>query len=405
MIAASLLLGCFLASLEIAVVMAVLPQIAEELGGAGLLPWAITGPLAATTLCTPLAGALGDRYGRKRVWIGGVLLLLAGSAWAAVAPTMEAFLAARVLQGVGGAALMPVTIALCGDLFEVRRRAQMFGAISLVWGVSTLIGPFLGAAVTEAWSWRAIFWAHLPPGLLAVAGVAWALPAGAGRSERQGEAGWTALLGIPEQRIVLIVGPAITATFHGVIGYLPAFVQGVEGGGPMEAGLALLPISLAWSASSNLVGWVLPRFGVRGMLQIGGGLLLAGCGLGSGLAVPGWLMARWALLMVGLGMGFLFSTLNIAAQERAPAELKGTATSLSIFTRNLGATVAVPLWGALAGFAPEAERLADIPDLAGGIARVMAASTASAALVLLIGRRYPEGKGEAVEVGAPGVGH
>lgn len=386
MIAAALLLGCLLASLEIAVVVAVLPQIAEDLGGAGMLPWAITGPLAATTLCTPLAGALGDRYGRKRVWLAGVALLLAGSVWAAAAPTMGAFLAARLLQGVGGAALMPVTIALCGDLFEVRRRTRMFGAISMVWGLSSLVGPFLGAAMTGAWSWRAVFWAHLPPGLLAMAGVAWWLPGATGRGGGGGGARWTALLAIREQRVVLAAGPAITGAFHGVLGYLPAFVQGVEGGGPMEAGLALLPISLAWSFSSNLTGRLLPALGVRGTLQLGGALLLAGCGLASG---AGWLMARPALLPVGLGMGLLYSTLNIAAQEHAPPELKGTATSLSIFSRNLGSAVSVPLWGVLAGFSPDAARLSDIPDLAGGIARVMAAGTASAALALLILRRYP----------------
>lgn len=387
MIGAFLLLGCFLASLEIAVVMAVLPQIAEELGGAGLLPWAISGPLAATTLCTPLAGRLGDRYGRRRVWLGGAGLLLAGSVMAALAGGMPSFLAARFVQGVGGAALMPVTIALCGDLFGVEQRTRMFGYISLVWGLSTLAGPFAGAAMTEAWSWRAVFWAHLPPGLLAMAGVWWSLAEPA-RSGPVALPSWRELLAVPEQRAVLLAGPAITGAFHGVLGYLPAWVQGVEGGTTMQAGLALLPISLAWSVSSNLTGRLLPRWGVRRTLRVGGVLLLLGCGLATA-----WLMARPALILVGLAMGFLYSTLNIAAQESAPPLLRGTATSLSIFTRNLGAAISVPLWGALAGFSPDAARLADIPDLGGGIGTVMAASTASAAVAMCILWSFPAGKG------------
>ncbi|MBI5611332.1 MAG: MFS transporter [Deltaproteobacteria bacterium] len=360
-LAPALMVGVLLASLEMAIVNAVLPRIATELHDAGLLPWVFTGYIAAATVATPVFGLVADRYGRLTAYAWGMGLLLVGSGVAAWAPTMPFLLVGRVLQGLGGGAVMPVTIVILGDRYPVGERARMFGVISLVWGASTLLGPLAGAGLTGAWGWRAVFWVNLLPGAAAMWGVWRALR---GEPRVSGRRPWwpSGLFRSGTQRVLNASGALAVAALYGILAHVAVWVQGVEGGDSMAAGVALLPLTLCWTAASHATGRLVGRWGLAHLLRVGAALLVVG------LAVAWhWTMAPAGLGILGAGMGVLITCLNIAVQELAPAEAKGTATSTAIFLRNLGATASVPLLGHLAGFRPGMANLGEVPNLAAGV--------------------------------------
>lgn len=374
----ALLVGVLLASLEMAIVNAVLPRIATDLRDAGLLPWVFTGYIAASTISTPIFGVLADRIGRRATYALGMGLLLVGSVLAAVAPSMSVLLLGRVLQGAGGGALMPITIVIFGDLYGVSQRAKMFGYISLVWGASTLVGPLVGAQLTAWFGWRAVFWANLPPGAVALWGVWRGLGVPVVRVER-GAAQWRDLFATPTQRWLNVSGSLAVAALYGVIAHLAVYVQGVQGGTSMDAGLALLPLTLAWTASSHVVGRLVPKLGLASLIRWGHAALALG------LCISWyWTMAPIGLGLVGAAMGAIVSCVNIAIQESAPAPLKGSATSSAIFLRNLAATIVVPIYGWLAGFRPGMADLHDVPGLADGIRAVMGACAVIALVALAV---------------------
>ena len=366
-LAAALMVGVLLASLEMAIVNAVLPRIAGDLHDAGLLPWVFTGYIAASTLATPVFGVLADRLGRRAAYGWGMGFLLSGSLVAAAAPSMPWLLVGRVLQGLGGGALMPVTIVILGDRYPIHRRAEMFGYISLVWGASTLVGPLAGASLTGVWGWRAVFWLNLLPGAIAWWGVSRTL----GREPPSGKGSVWSMHGLfasRAQKVLYLAGALAVAALYGILAHVAVWVQGVQGGTSMDAGLALLPLTLAWTAGSHISGRVVGRFGLARSIRFGN-LLLA-----SGLALAWhWTMSAAGLGLLGLAMGVLITCYNLAIQELAPVERRGIATSAAIFLRNLAATAAVPIYGWLAGFRPGMAQLSEIPSLARGIHTVAGA--------------------------------
>jgi len=159
---AACLVGAFLGSMEVMVVSPVMPSITEELGQAGLTPWVVTTFMLAQVVAMPLFGRLADTWGRRDAWLLGVGLFALGNLVASLAPGMGALLVGRFLQGLGGGALIPIALILFGDLYEPIERTRLQALFSVVWGVSSLIGPGLGGGLTEAFGWRSIFWTPLP---------------------------------------------------------------------------------------------------------------------------------------------------------------------------------------------------------------------------------------------------
>lgn len=377
-----LLTGVFLASLEMAIVHAVLPRIANELHDAGLLPWVFAGYVGASTVATPLVGWWADRAGRRSAYALGMAALLAGSVVAALAPTMPVLLVGRVLQGIGAGAMMPVTIIILGDRYAVHERAKQFGFVSIVWGGSTLIGPLIGAWLTEQFGWRSIFWINLLPGAIALVGVLRGLP---GATAPHGGGGWriAGLFKHRQQVLLNLSGPLAIAAMYGIISHAAVWVQGVQGGTTLQSGLRLLPMSLSWTLASQFAGPLLRRYGFGPVMHVANAVLAAGL-----LVTWLWPMDFAGLALTGLALGVLVTCYNLAIQEMAPADRKGTATSVAIFLRNLGAALAVPIYGHLAGFRAGIEKLSEVPGLAEGVQRVLAgclaAGLAGALLVWLL---------------------
>jgi len=391
----ALLLGMFLAAMEMTVVSTAMPTAVGDLGGIHLYAWAFTSYMLAATVTVPIHGKLADLYGRKPVLLAGIALFLAGSFACGHARSMEQLVAFRTVQGLGAGAIQPIALTIVGDLFDVRERARMQGLFGAVWGLAGLVGPLLGGALVRWLSWRWVFWVNVPMGLgsaavlvvayherperhdhrLDVAGAALLTAAvlallSATRSRTAGlvavpaaAAALAAFLWVERraqeplipldlfaQRVMAVssaTGALVGAAMISTVTYVPLYVQSVLGGSPTDAGGAIAPMAIGWPLASTLGGRLLPRLGYR--ILIRGGLclsLVAAVGLavwlrpGAGLAVP-----RLLAGLYGLGLGFANTPLVIAVQTSVPWNRRGVATASTMFFRTIGGTLAVGILG------------------------------------------------------------
>src|SRR5690606_8850883 len=140
--------------------------------------------MLASTVMVPIYGKLSDIYGRRPFFIGGMLLFLAGSALSGLSQTMTQLILFRALQGLGAGAMMPIAIAIIGDIFPPAERGKWQGLMMSVFGVSTIVGPTLGGWLTDNWSWRWVFYVNMPVGVPALL-AALALPGHSRHHERR----------------------------------------------------------------------------------------------------------------------------------------------------------------------------------------------------------------------------
>ena len=161
------MLVMLLASLDSTIVATALPTIVGSLGGIEQLSWVVTAYLLASTITTPIAGKLGDLYGRKLVLQAALVVFLVGSALCGLSRNMPELIAFRAIQGLGGGALLVSTQAVIGDVVSPRERGRYAGLMGAVFGVSTVVGPLVGGLLVDHLSWRWIFYVNLPIGIAA----------------------------------------------------------------------------------------------------------------------------------------------------------------------------------------------------------------------------------------------
>src|SRR5258708_2211145 len=159
----SLMLGMLLAALDQTVVGTAMPRIVTQLGGANYT-WVITSYLLASTCTVPVIGKLSDLYGRKWFCVGGMVVFLVGSALCGTAQNMVGLVLFRGLQGLGAGALMPLALSYIGDIFPPAERGKWQGLFTAVVGISSIIGPLIGGAITGNWGWRWGFYVNMPVG-------------------------------------------------------------------------------------------------------------------------------------------------------------------------------------------------------------------------------------------------
>lgn len=399
----AVLLATALSALDANIVGTAIPTIVGQLHGLTLLPWLVASFNLTATTTVPLFGKLSDIYGRKSVLLVGSALFLVGSVLCGFAGSMEQLILFRALQGIGAGSVVPVTLTLIGDLFTLEERARLQGVFSAVWGVSSVIGPVVGGLLVTTVGWPWIFFVNVPFGLAAMA-LIWRFlrepirPAGSLRRidfpgaitltfgisalllalSFGSAAGWLSLpvVGLFVGGIVLLAAfvlieqraaepivrldmlssrMASTSALAGFLSagvlfgggaYLPLLVQGVWQGTPLEAGLALAPLSIGWPLASTISGRLIIRYGYWPVAFGGAVLVLIGAGLmlPLGLSSPVWLLPVAAFIQ-GVGFGLSFTSLLISVQNAVGWEQRGAATSIYQFSRNLGGTVAAASLG------------------------------------------------------------
>lgn len=172
----AILLGMFLGSLDQTVVGTALPRIVTDLHGNGLYTWVVTAYLLSSTVTVPIYGKLSDIYGRKRIYLFGIVLFLIGSWLSGLSQNMTELILFRSLQGLGAGALFPIALAIIGDLFTPRERGRYQGLFGAVFGLSFLVGPFVGGWLTDNISWHWVFYVNMPVGLAALIVIGTVLP-------------------------------------------------------------------------------------------------------------------------------------------------------------------------------------------------------------------------------------
>src|SRR5438105_8151367 len=172
----AVLMCLFLASLDQTVVGTALPRIITDLNGASLYAWVVTAYLLSSTVTVPIYGKFSDVFGRKVMLMIGVCLFLAGSWLSGASQNMNQLIAFRTIQGLGAGALFPIALATIADLYSPRERGRVQGLFGAVFGLSFIVGPFIGGWITDHVSWHWVFYVNVPFGVAALTVVAIVLP-------------------------------------------------------------------------------------------------------------------------------------------------------------------------------------------------------------------------------------
>ena len=232
----ALMLTLLLEALDQTIVGTAMPKIIGDLNGFSLYTWVATAYILASATVIPIVGKLSDLYGRKGFFLVGVALFLLGSALSGLSQTIEQLIAFRALQGLGAGVGIALVFTVVGDIFPPLERARWQGLFGAVYGLSSIIGPFLGGFLTDNLSWRSVFYVNLPVGFFALVGIVLFLPANI--SPRNATfSGWAAIRRIDLPGAVLAAGATISLllglTFAGqgsawtsieVVGWLAAGV-------------------------------------------------------------------------------------------------------------------------------------------------------------------------------------
>ncbi|PZR87513.1 MAG: MFS transporter [Candidatus Nephthysia bennettiae] len=405
---AAAILGSGVAALDSTVVNIALPAIGREFAaGVEDLQWVATGYLLTLAGLLLLGGALGDRYGRKRVFLVGVIWFGLASLLCGVAPNVTALIAARALQGIGGALLTPGSLAILEASFEPRDRAKAIGAWSGLGGIATAVGPFLGGYLIAAVSWRLIFLINLP---LIAAVVVISLrhvpeshdPAARGRLDVLGAVlatvglgglcygliEWPALgsssplvlgalgLGLTSLALFILVearvsrpllplalfrsrqftaANLVTLVVYGALGgglfLLPIELQQVAHYSPLAAGTALLPITVIMLFLSARSGALASRIGPRLQMSVGPLIVAAGLLLLARIDASGSYLLEVlpAMLVFGLGLACTVAPLTSTVLDAAPTEEAGVASAINNDVARAASLLAVAVLPSAAG--------------------------------------------------------
>lgn len=400
----ALMLAMFLAAVESTIVATAMPSIASALGSFSLYSWVFSIYLLAEAVTIPVYGKLADIFGRKPVFLFGMVLFLTGTALCGLSNSMVQLIAFRGLQGVGAGAVMPIAMTMVGDLYTLKERPRVQGALSSVWAVASVAGPVIGGFIVDWLTWHWVFFINIPFGIASTAILLVVFHENVSRSQAhidytgalilmvgtgalmlmlvQGGTAWP-WLSVPTWALVSIAGAGWTAflarqrhipdpllpldflrdrtivlsNLGGMLGgglifalssFVPTFAQGVLGASATEAGMMLTVVSLGWPLASTLTGRAWQVFGHRRTAQLGSmllivsGILLATVGVSS----PRFLLGAASFTM-GMGLGFCQTTYLVTVQSQVAWNRRGVATSSHMFSRILGSTLWVALLGGI----------------------------------------------------------
>jgi EmrB/QacA subfamily drug resistance transporter len=402
--------------LDSTVVSVALPSIQADLDlGQTELQWVVNAFLLALAVFVGVAGRISDMFNRVGVLIAGVGAFVICSALCGLAPSGAWLIGARALQGIGAALMIPPTATIVVNTFGVDERGKAMGIYAGFSMIFLSLGPLIGGLLTESLDWRWVFWINLPLGVATIAMVLWTRPEGRVEARQPFDfpglvtlvPGLTALVlalmeasnwgwGSARTLVLLGLGVVLLAVFvlielrasaplvelrlfavrnfrgDTLVLFMAQFTlialtifgaiytQDMLGFSPIEAGLAMLPITLPLLVAAPVAGRIYDRAGPRGL--VAGGTLVAAIGFGLtaallgefeyGLLVPGY-------VLIGAGIGMVMSPTNTDAMSSAPVRLRGQASGTIQTVRQVGATMGIAILGTIVATVQD-DRLSDL---------------------------------------------
>ena len=403
MVTFAMMVSILMVAIDTTIVTTAMPHIVNQLNGLKLISWVFAIYLLTTSITTPIYGKLADLFGRKHIFIFGVALFVFGSIVSGMAQTMPQLICFRALQGLGAGAVTPLTFTIIGDLYSGEERAKMQGLFSSIWGVAGLLGPLVGGLFVDHFSWRWIFYINVPIGAVAVlmvfsflhetqvtktkknidylgaflftvsmSSLLYALISG-------GEAyAWNStviislfltafvflivflrveanakepmipidLFKIPIIAVSNVVCFVSSIVLIGTNVYLPIWIQMVLGHNATSSGLTLMPMSLAWPLASTLAGRFMYSIGSKITAIFGAVMIVLGSAWLMFVHVnsPYWYIVG-LMVVIGFGMGCSVTPLTVLIQSAVGWNLRGAATASNTFSRSLGQTLGIAVFG------------------------------------------------------------
>jgi EmrB/QacA subfamily drug resistance transporter len=397
-------LALFMASLDNLVVSTALPVIRVHLhAGLSGLEWTVNAyTLTFAVLLLP-AASLGERFGRRRIFVSGIALFTVSSAVAALAPNIGVLITARAVQGAGGAMIMPLSLTLLSAAVRPERRNAALGIWGAIGGVAVAIGPLVGGAVTSGWAWQYIFWLNVPVGLALVPLARWRLAESRGSAApldlagvglvsvglfgvvlglvRGNAHGWTSASVLTS----FIVGTLALAAFvawelridhpmldirlfahrgfaavnvtallfsfgmFGAIFFLTQYLQTVQGYSPLQAGLRVLPWTAITMVLAPVVGQMAERWGGKPLVVTGLTLQATGLAWLASILTPTTPYTDMVVpfILCGVGMTLFFVPLASVVLGTLPKALEGVASGANAAFRELGGVLGIAVLGAV----------------------------------------------------------
>ena len=397
-------LGLFMVALDTLVVTTALPALRVDLGASlSDLEWTVNVYNVAFACLLLTGAALGDRFGRRRMFAAGLFVFTAASAAAALAPNVGALIAARAVQGAGAAIVMPLTLTLISAAFPAEKRGAAIGLWGGIAGLAVAAGPVVGGGVIDGINWHWIFWLNVPIGLLLIPLALWRLSESFGpRSQldlrglalaatgvlgltwglvRANTVGWASA----EVAASLIAGAAFVISFlvwerrarnamlplglfrrrgfstanavsffmyaglFGALFLMAQFLQTALGYSPLDAGIRLLPWTATPMVIAPLAGGLADRYGNRPFMVVGLTMQAVGLGWVALIAKPhmGYVELGVALTVAGVGTSLCFPTVANAVMGSVPLSEAGVASGTNSSLRELGGVFGVAVLAAV----------------------------------------------------------
>ncbi len=402
---AGLMITMLVAALDNSIMSTAMPKVIASLGGMAYYVWPFTIYLLTSTIAIILSGKLSDIYGRKKVLIIGIVLFLVSSVICGFSQNMLELIIFRGVQGIGGGVLLTIPFIVVAEIFPPRQRGKYMGILSSVFGFASVMGPVLGGVITDFMGWPWVFFINVPIGLAAIyilrshfphleqivtekiidysgiisltaslsslflaltfvknAGVSSILVAGLFifaavmlvtfifMEKRAREP--ILPLHLFKSSIFNISSAAMflasAVMFCGIL-YIPLFIQGVQGMSAAVSGMLITPMLVSLTIAAVIVGQVISKTGTYKKL----GILAFAV-----ITVSMWFLSTMTTgtgitelviysTILGIGSGMIFPVFNVAVQNAVEKRDLGTGTASMQFFRNIGATVALPIFGVI----------------------------------------------------------
>ncbi|MCV7430616.1 MFS transporter [Mycolicibacterium bacteremicum] len=436
---ASCCLSLLIVSMDATIVNVAIPSVRTDLGAtASQLQWVIDIYTLVLASLLMLSGAMGDRFGRRRVFQIGLTVFAVGSLLCSLAPGIDALIAARFVQAIGGSMLNPVALSIISQVFTGPvERARAIGIWGAVVGISMALGPTVGGLLIHLISWRAVFWINLPICLAAIVLTAVFVPETRSETMRNVDpvGQLLAVLFLFGTVFALIEGPAlgwghprvITAALVAVAAFaaflrfesrradpfidlrffrsvpfasatviaicafaswgallfmMSLYLQGARGYSAVQTGLIYLPIAVGALIFSPLSGRMVGRYGARPSLLISGTMIVVASTV---LALLPEDAPVWTLMVVfavfGIGFSMVNAPITNAAVSGMPLDRAGAASAVTSTSRQIGVSIGVALCGSIAGAA-----LAGTADFAAAARPLWLTCVALGVVIVVLGQ-------------------